>query len=946
MDQTFALEETKRRSRRAVRTRLPAPLAALIALVLYLPTLPFDALARETSDAELQSIQRTIKALERSGFTANTASRDGLLTIELEVRNNVAKKRKEFEEEGQRPWEEDLSVTQASSADVEALRKKLKGDLILWRDNMSATTLPELRKGLGEALVVAEADGLDIEKLKKVYDGTKEVIRSITFKDDIQSIPDVDMGVEVEGDMASGAYELGKDFIRELDHTLNNIDSNRLPARFVSLFTWAFDWHELLSKARAERQEKRVMLYKRATHAFIRALTSGKDEVAPCDLQNRELRTIDINGHKIPSFGCPDPVVENLQRFQDAVMKIKAADVDRLQVQIEMIIAEQQFVADLLSVVPVVGDSLDLNYVLTGRDINGIELSYFQRGLIGVFVALPVVGPGALKQAMKRWPALEENLIYLKEGLEWWMEAYYLMGRELASLGDEIGEAGSKALAKRLGLEDDALKKLYKMLGETDYVLDAAAKQRMSLWKTMRDAAEGKFDREAYERMMRDLPEEMAQEWNTYMNRLMRESKELVDARIIKPSGEYAERVARSNMVPSHVKHFEKAARERGEVYLFRPVGEDATDLLAKNIAGTKPLKVKPKSSDWSAGRGFIPVDQNFSKLGNPAGEINASVISKSQRYSDDLVESGMNTVHLKRTFDEFPGEKLETMIVQKGGREVPVYKRPDGSFIDPDTLKPIRSADVDTSKMRPFEVFADADGYPITADYDLLEVGRRGTLEAPTYRGAKGNITDSIEDSVDALNKAGRDAGYTKGDLVHHGPDTFNPATAGVDYRQAGGGLQPLHVTAFDPDYGFLTIPACDADCMKAWCRTTRSCDPTKICSGGKLLDCVLPDNDRLLKDYYQNLRMRGIDVQPHSAWGWGNYSALGGWGMTDYLDGAPATIIIPEGGAVYTKILEKVNKSLVGKAYYSFFGRQMRARGYYNVRCSGENTNCEFLN
>jgi orotate phosphoribosyltransferase-like protein len=920
-------------------------------LILAITALPVGA-----NDADWETFGARIDELEKNAMDSQAATLDVIGSVADNLSQKIAEKKQNILVDGE--INEDLSISMSTVADIEKTREKLKQDVKEWTELLEYVELDEIKKGVDDALSVAEADGLDIEKLKKLYDLTRAIIRKTQFRtagltvsEKMQNI-DLDRAeidrrleelrlkremIQKELDNTSSIHFLARESLRMdlcavdaeiIQHQLNIrhedvskplgilmdgilagmvslnrlTDQGRKNIKAAGFENYGFDWgaprelaeqytmklitlgfegEALAAEAAAARQKHRKNFYKRSTVAFIRALISGKDHCPGCQVEEMRPVTIEYKGEKVRVLGCPDPVVANLRAYLDAFRKFQDAESDRAIAEGEQLIAEQQIIADAMAVVPLVGDALDIYSVYAGENLAGVKLSPVERCLVGVLAALPIVGPSAVQQALKRSESLQNTFPRVAE--------FMLEAEDLIAKADQASNAVEKNVleeylkffAKKMGIEADQLKRLTSFFRETPYVLDDAARARMKLFKTMRDGAE---DRIVYNMLAG------SDEFSDILKKAKKESDDLLED-ILHNQG----RGNFNSYVPkSHKEAFEAVAREEQKVVILRPVGRDAAELLANNAAGTKPLNIKPKSANWGPHKAYIPVEQKFSKLGNPELEIDWDEIAK---YNDKSKKCGANKVPLEVKLDS---GKMDVVIVKKGGKEIPVYRDSGGSIIDPDTMKPFKSGEVDTSELRPMIVFADEFENPLTADYDALAVGSRREVtpagprhgagfdtasrqQAPRGAGLQGTITEEIDQLVDHLNEAGRkQGGYEKGKLIHHGPETFNPASEGVFTKSELN--EGLALTVFDPDYGELAIPACGEACMKNWCESTGLCDPAKICSKGKTSFCIPPDPDRLLKNYMHNARLRGIDISPHSSWNWGAWGP-GGWTQTDFL-------------------------------------------------------------
>jgi len=662
----------------------------------------------------------------------------------------------------------------------------------------------------------------------------------------------------------------------------------------LKILTLGFEGERLAKEAAEARQEVRKNFYKRSAVAFIRALVSGRDEIPECGVESRPVAMADHGGTQIRVLGCPDPVVENLKMYLDAFRKIRDAETERLLAEGEMLVAQQQIVVDFMAVVPLVGEALDVYSVIAGENLAGVKLSATEQGLIGVAVAIPIVGPQAFGAALKRYEGLQKKVDVLAEYFLAVARTASEISGSLSSMSKEATEKFMAVSARKVGVTVDELKLMTPFWKEAPYVLDDAARARMKLFKTMRDASEDRL-------VVSTLAG--SDEFAHVFSRAKSESDRMLDSMIL---ARQAAGKVESHMPIRHREAFLEVARKQRQAYAFRPVGRDAGKLLGDSFAGTKGLGIKPKSSNWGPHSAFIPVDQNFSKLGNPDFPINHADIAKFNAKAKACFEMNPPCAFRVPLEVKIPNEALpfEVVVVSKGGSNVPVYRTRAGEFVDPDTMKPFRAGEVDSSNWRPLEVFADADGNPLTADYDLLAVGSKRkahspgpgqgvgfddnmSRQVPRGAGEQGTISDEIAEAVESLNEEARRAGYDKGKLVHHGPETFNPGTEGVFTTSEMN--EGLSLTIIDPDHGELVIPACHEDCMKQWCRSSGMCNPDQICPKGVTRGCIPPDPDRLLKEYFHNARLRDIDFFPHSSWNWGNYNGLGGWTQTSFLQVPP---------------------------------------------------------
>ena len=74
------------------------------------------------------------------------------------------------------------------------------------------------------------------------------------------------------------------------------------------------------------------------------------------------------------------------------------------------------------------------------------------------------------------------------------------------------------------------------------------------------------------------------------------------------------EAICRSGMLPEHARAYARVADREDAVIIVRPVNPDGLPLLSKGAA-TKKMPVKPKSSNWGPQKGYLPVNQRYSKI-------------------------------------------------------------------------------------------------------------------------------------------------------------------------------------------------------------------------------------------------------------------------------------------------------------------------------------------
>lgn len=982
----------------------------LFFLVALIAALPLQSKAEQTPGKEnitkqISNLQVKTEATERKALNAVEVLADRLSRKVKQAKNEIP---------DNDTWQDDPVVRPASRSDVEKKREQLRKDIAEWRSLLDYTDLKEIRTGLGDALMIAEADGLDIDALTSIFERMKQFIRENDFREsettvadrlknldleradddqrmreliaklkfleqEIEATPALQFwtreslkaekaGVVIEilqhqmnithEDIAQPMYLVMDGLLSSItalgrftsdgrkalksneleDHSFDWGATRDLAESYsLKLVTLGFEGEALAAEAAAKRQAFRLNLYKKATIAYIEALIAGRDPAPPCNAKDKKPVTIEYKGEQIKTLGCPDPVVEKLKAYQKIFLKFQSAEAGRLVAEAEMLTAQQQIIADFMAAIPLVGDAIDIYSIYSGETLAGDEMSPIERGLFGTMVLLPIVGPSAVKQAAARLEKVVD-LELIKE----FLGSILFYGMRAADDLNTVRRDMIIYFAKQVDTKPELLKRLYHTLVDVPYYIDDAARARMKLWKTMRDAAEGKIE----VALLKNHGE-----FDEIYRRASRESNDLVDRVLVQgynggsSEGAWALRARNSNIPEPQLREFEAVAREEQAAIVMRPVGPDAAEKIGQNLAATKPLSIKPKSANWGPQKAFIPVEQEFSKLGNrAAGNYNLDEIAKYQAKAEKCFASVppcANKVGLKVPVGD---SEMAVVIVKQGDIEIPVYKNAEGRLYDPDTLKPLSGSEVDTSKMRPLEVFADAEGVPITADYDALALGKRrsgGSTEGfdvamqrqvPHEAGPKGTITKEMDQLVDELNAAGERAGYTKGKLVHHGPEVFNPGSERV--FQPSEIKEQLSLTVIDPDYGVLTIPHCDEKCMVIWCKESGMCDPSMVCPPGvRMAQCIPVDPDRLLKDYFHNARLRDIDISPHSSWGWGPWNGLSGWNLTTFLDDVPPKLFVEAGSS--TSYLAQ--KSLSGY-FGNFLSLLVRAEAMQSTDDQGQ--------
>lgn len=292
------------------------------------------------------------------------------------------------------------------------------------------------------------------------------------------------------------------------------------------------------------------------------------------------------------------------------------------------------------------------------------------------------------------------------------------------------------------------------------------------------------------------------------------------------------EAIRHGGLVYAHAVKFREVARERGEIVLVRAVNPDATPLI-EDHASTKPMAIKAKSADWGPQRGYLPVDQAYSKLARPgSGKDVAEEIAgynceaakslapgpDGRRVADAAVLQLRDGSEVWRLREHGSGDPERDARCGPGehagyverlrarfkawpdgtGRPTVLRRDPQGTYLpgDPGAALP---AGLRADMTDPLLVLVDpSTKRPLTADYDLLAIGvhpdRGGRrCEPPVVMDpVLGAVCPEQRELIRALNDAVRkgDCPYLGESVVHHGPENQYPKSPYVDYP----------VTVFEP--------------------------------------------------------------------------------------------------------------------------------------------------
>jgi len=835
-------------------------LLCILSVLFAHPAMAADR-SRNQLNEQLTLLQEEAPALDRK-------TRTTLQDIGVSSQREYIKRRDALAKE-LNEWDEDIDLGVPQNFDIEVRRDQLKEDVRIWTNTISAWELQELKAGIADALVIAEADGLNINKLRNIYKLTKHIIRTADFVPPNQT-------------------ELLK--LEALNLSASDRYSTQLYNVFMQLTSLGTMLEEIEARARKEHQEYRKQLYKRAVVAFIRALISGNEAVPLCR-KTKIIEEVPTNAGAFKLLGCPDPVADQLKAYAQAVQKIQSADVDIFKADVEILIAEQQFMADIMSAAPFVGEALDIYAILWDQDIAGQCVSTEYKVVSGVFLALPVIGkaaPWAIRQIEKRSPVAAEVIAQTRLIFE------VLSDESISALTYVYREMGidlTERLAKRFDSTPAIINNALEFFKSFRPQLSASAQSKMTTFRTVRDAVESRHWRDR-------LPLEALDE-------AIERSGKIVKNNLDNYQMTRQARISASNIVPYHVPALERVAKDRDRIIIVRYVNEASTDLIAAG-AGTKHMLIKGKSANRGPIKALLPVNQNLNKQGSRLEDL---LIAKSKRSLDpaELDEIVKLQKGIKNGADsmekclkdpncaiaiEYPvknplgeGDTILQVARDKSkGRHVYFVTDDSGRRFHPESGKPL-SIDIDPNMpVESVKVLADpTTGAPLTADYDFLGVGVKPAHGVPTFDPQTGYVTEQINETIEDVNRAIAETQRARGleprKVSHHGAERWYPFSPGaLD-------VDPF-VTVFDPDVGIKRIPRCDSDCMKSWCRKTGSCNPAAICPPKEFNNCIPPDHDRLLKDYYHDRRLAQYDLSPNSVWSWGHYNPGGGWSFASYAE------------------------------------------------------------
>ena len=579
--------------------------------------------------------------------------------------------------------------------------------------------------------------------------------------------------------------------------------------------------------------ERRLITYRAMYRNYIKAL------VTP------EAQKSDPNGDRGDGF---KEASKGFRDFANTLVKVAGVEADLLAQEARNIAEDQDNALLVFEVVPVVGELMDIYKLTTGENVLGTQADTFDKAATAAFLFTPKILTVWLKRNPGGIAAMRETLNAFKWG---YFDAPYING-----VGKNIGHTAWNSLDSMKKWADDSLKKI-----------DEAVKKNPpgnSVNAVKRPKVPGEHPFVA-----------------------LRESLQEGGIISVKKFA-YQSMADTANMMPEHVMALSKNAVDRQEVYLVRHLSELALEgykkaykaatnaqALLKRIA-TKPMSVKPKSSNFALLQGGIPVDQYLSKTyqgmiketGEAAAKLEADIIEKNKfmnGYFKDVVDEAGNKTQtwvealvpprgapldqmdkypFRRTIAQFDGQEV-LWKMEDGVKVLGVSK--EGKLWDPITKTFVSDSLDDVITV---ELLSSVDNIKVLPDFDLMGVFSKARGMEPTWNsagefvdyvttGTLGSIDRIALDAMTAINASVKKMTKVMGDVIHHGPAHF--FSAPPDF--------PLDV--FLPDGSFFQILAGPAG-----------------------------NPDKHLKAFYHSQIRQGMKMpKPPAAWGWPPYDPFTGY-------------------------------------------------------------------
>lgn len=212
------------------------------------------------------------------------------------------------------------------------VERGLRDQVDAWRLGFDDLTGENYQKRLGQALEMAGRYGLDVQKLRRLHDLTKQAL--------------------LRADLAQPGGQ--------------HADAVRGPAgRLAGFMDWAGREQEERAKAAAAAQSYRKELHRKVSVAYLEALLERD----------------------------PATALARFRSYCDALRQILAADADILLAEAEVIMAELELVQTIGSGVPLLGEAMDLAALVTGTDaLTGQQLDALGWGMALLGTATGPVG--------------------------------------------------------------------------------------------------------------------------------------------------------------------------------------------------------------------------------------------------------------------------------------------------------------------------------------------------------------------------------------------------------------------------------------------------------------------------------------------------------------------------------------------------------------------------
>ncbi|MEM7039292.1 MAG: anthrax toxin-like adenylyl cyclase domain-containing protein, partial [Bacteroidota bacterium] len=235
----------------------------------------------------------------------------------------------------------------------------------------------------------------------------------------------------------------------------------------------------------------------------------------------------------------------------------------------------------------------------------------------------------------------------------------------------------------------------------------------------------------------------------------------------------------KSGFISQYVDAVDKVSRLRDEVIMVRDPNARSAAFLQAGFS-SKPLNMKGKTDRQT---GLIPRNQKLSK----AAEGGPATLESCQKSIEDGLSKGIYTARTVADIFKSASPKIRKLL-------------------ETTPLKDVKESDPNR------EYICDRNGRPVTADYDLLGIGKRKSeveedgADRPVSKSDLGFTTPSAIGTIIDLNVQVKGDGYAGGLLFHHGAEDRNEK-----FTQAQG-----KSVLFDPTKrGAETITATD-DNMK----------------------------------------------------------------------------------------------------------------------------------